>query len=70
MMRRPLDVDTALNMTADALAEEGAQIVAVGTAWADSGQAEADTTDSRSADPVSVDVRRSFVEEESRRMVD
>jgi len=69
MMQRPLDVDTALNMMDDALAEEGAQMVAVGTAWADSGQAEADTTDSRSADPVSVDVKRSFVEE-SRRMVD
>lgn len=69
-MRRPLDVDTALNMTDDALAEERAQIVVVDTAWADSGQAEADTTDSRSADRVSVDVRRSFVEEESVRIVD
>jgi hypothetical protein len=68
-MQRPLDVDTALNMMDDALAE-GARIVAVCTVWADSGQAEADTTDSRSAGPVSVDVRRSFVEEESRRMVD
>lgn len=67
MKQQPLDVDTALNMMDGG---EVVRIVAAGTAFAVSGQAEADTTGSTSEDRVSVDVRRSSVEEDSVRMVD
>jgi hypothetical protein len=70
MKQQPLDVDTALNMMDGALTGEVVQIVAAGTAFAVSGQAEADTTGSTSEDRVSVDVRRSSVEEDSVCMVD
>jgi hypothetical protein len=56
-MRRPLDVDMALNMTDDAPAEEAAQTVAAGTAYAGTGQAGADMTDSKVEGRLSESVR-------------
>jgi hypothetical protein len=70
MKQQPLDADTALNVMDGALTGEVAQIVAAGTALAGSGPAEADTTCSTAEDRVSVDVRRSSVEEDSVCMVD
>jgi hypothetical protein len=56
-MQRPLDVDMALNMADHVPAEEAAQSVAAGTAYAGTGQAEADMTDSKVEDRLSEAVR-------------